>query len=328
MLWILIACQADPEWGVEFGDERLPVVDMHLHSGEWELIPPSTQAFLASRFPFPFSLNPEGLAASVLTGEGVLKELDKGGIEAGMLFAVYAPRTVGVASNEFVGEQLLVDPQRLYGLVSLRVDQWDTDEESELASLEDAVDSYGFVGIKLAHPHQHFRMDDPRYYSIYALAGRRGLPVYLHTGTSPFPGTAQEPAYTDPAYLEEAIALYPDTVFILGHLGFDFINKQHGTLDHCIDLATRYPNVWLEPSALGSSGSDPDGTKLASAMRDIREAGLVDRTIYGSDGPQSPGFAAGYLERTVAAMQAAGYSSAEARLVLSENFYALFGKKP
>ncbi|HNH46242.1 MAG TPA: amidohydrolase family protein [Myxococcota bacterium] len=328
MLWFLIACQSEPEWGVEYGEERLPVVDMHLHPGEWELIPPATQAFLTSRFPFPFSLNPEGLAASVLTGEGILGELDKGGIEAGMLFAVYAPRTVGIASNEYVGEQLQVDPQRLYGLASLRVDQWDSDEEAELAGLEDAVDSYGFVGIKLAHAHQHFRMDDPRYYSIYALAGQRGLPIYLHTGTSPFPGTAQEPAYTDPAYLEEAIALYPDTVFILGHLGFDFINKKPGALDHCIALATQYPNVWLEPSALGSRSSDPDGAVLAAAMRAIREAGLVDRTIYGSDGPQSPGFAAGYLERTVAAMQSAGYSNEEARKVLSENFYALFGKHP
>lgn len=327
-MWWLIACASEVELGVLIDGERVPVVDMHLHPGDWDQIPPETQTFLASRFPFPFSLTPEVLADSVLTGEGILDELDGAGAEAGMLFAVYAPRTVGIASNTLVGEQLQVDPSRLYGLASLRVDQWETDEDAELNALEDAVDRYGFSGIKLAHAHQGFRMDDPRYDSIYVVAGARGLPVYLHTGTSPFPGTQQAAPYTDPAYLEDAIALHPETMFILGHLGFDFINKKSGALQSCLDLGSRYDNVWLEPSALGSAGSDPEGVMLAEAMRSIADAGLISRTIYGSDGPQSPGFVADYVERTVTAMERAGYTTAEKRAVLSENFYSLFGKKP
>jgi predicted TIM-barrel fold metal-dependent hydrolase len=151
--------------------------------------------------------------------------------------------------------------------------------------------------------------------------------VYLHTGTSPFPGTAQEPPYTDPAYLENAIAAYPGTVFILGHLGYDFKIKQPGALETCIDLAVRYPNVYLEPSALGSKTSDPDGTHLKLAMRRIREAGIVDRAIYGSDGPQSPGFVGRYLDSTVAAMRSADYSRDEMAAVLAGNFVRVFGVK-
>lgn len=318
-------CSSEPvERGIEVQGQRLAVIDMHLHPGDWNQVPPETQAFLASRFPFPLNLIPEVFASSILSAEGILSEMDKAGVSAGLLFAVYAPQTVGIASNELVGEQLAVDPERLYGLASLRVDQWNTDAELELQRLEDAITTYGMVGVKLAHAHMLFRMDDPRYFGIYEVAGRLGAPVYLHTGSSPFPGTSQEPPYTDPAYLETAIAQYPETVFILGHMGYDFENKALGTLDHCLRLAQDYPNVYLEPSALGSVGSDPEGVNLPKVMKAIKDAGLVERTIYGSDGPQSPGFVNTYLERTVTAMTSAGYSVDEMRLVLADNFSRVF----
>jgi uncharacterized protein len=59
-------------------------------------------------------------------------------------------------------------------------------------------------------------------------------------------------------------------------------------------------------------------------MARLREAGLVDRIIYGSDGPQSPGFVADYLDRTVAAMRRAGYTTDEMRAVLAGNFARVF----
>lgn len=317
-------CRA-PEPGVEYRGARLPVIDMHLHQGEWHGVPSSTQRFLGERFPFPFKLNPGRLAEGILSAEGIVEELDGAGISRGVLLAVYAPRSVGVASNETMIEQVAVNPARLWGLASLRVDSWSTRGAEELAALGSALDEPGVIGVKLAHTHMHFRMDDPRYYAIYALAGSRGKPVYLHTGPSPFPGTNRAPAYTDPSYLEDAIASHPETDFILGHVGYDFINKQLGSFETCVALAQQYPNVYLEPSALGSAGSDPTGENLPAIMARVREAGLVDRMIYGSDGPQSPGFVGEYLSRTVAAMEAADYTAEEAGLVLAGNFARVFG---
>jgi len=322
---LLVAACGEVEYGVEVAGERLPVIDMHLHPGEWSNTPPSTQEFLAGRFPFPQQLTPEQVADGVLSPEGIASELDKAGIGTGVLFAVYAPRTVGIAANEDVLADLRALPGRFYGLASLRVDRWNQDEEAELQRLRAALGEPGMIGIKLAHAHQHFRMDDPRYFSIYALASELRKPLYLHTGTSPFPGTAQEPPYTDPAYLEAAIAAHPGATFILGHIGYDFKTRQPGALETCLDLASRYPNVYLEPSALGSKSSDPGGANLKHAMRRIREAGLVDRVIYGSDGPQSPGFVARYLDSTVAAMRAADYSRDEMAAVLAGNFVRVFG---
>jgi predicted TIM-barrel fold metal-dependent hydrolase len=311
--------------GVDWNGKRLPVVDMHLHPGDWDDVPADTRKFLASRFPFPLGVDAESTAKDSLTPESILSELDGAGIWGGGLFAIYAPRTVGIASNELVAEDLTYAPDRYFGFASLRVDRWTTDRDAEIEQMKTTLSRPGFVGIKVAHAHQHFRMDEPAFYGIYEVSAALGKPVYLHTGTSPFPGTSQEPAYTDPAYLETAIQMYPKAKFVLGHLGYDFKEKKHAGLDTCIRLAKTYPNVFLEPSALGSTSSDPTGENLKEAMRKMHEGGVVDRIIYGSDGPQSPGFVKTYLDKTVAAMQATGYSEQEAADVLAGNFARVFG---
>lgn len=328
-VWSLTSCseEANVELGVAVNGQVMDVIDMHLHPGEWELIPPETRKFLASRFPFPFKLNPEDLAQSVLTAQGILAELNKAHIRGGVLFAVYAPKTVGICTNEYVISQVAEKPDRLFGLASLRVDRWNKDKDAQLTAFEKALKSPGMVGVKLAHAHMHFRMDDPRYYDIYKVAGRLKKPIYLHTGSSPFPNISQKEAYTNPAYLEDAIKKHPDTIFILGHLGYDFIGKKHMHLDVCIKLAKQYKNVFLEPSAFGSASGDPDGSRLAFAMKQIKENGLVDRVIYGSDGPQSPGFVKDYLERTIKAMKASQYTNKEMQDVLGANFIRVFGIK-
>ena len=90
-------------------------------------------------------------------------------------------------------------------------------------------------------------------------------------------------------------------------------------------LGKLYPNVFFEPSALGSGASDPDGTLYTKVLLRTKEEGLIDRMIYGSDGPQFPGFLADYATRTRDAMQAAGYTVEEAQDVFKNNFVRLFG---
>ncbi len=323
---VLIGCT--PELGIPYEGETLTAVDMHLHAGTWDGVPPSTQEFLAGNFPFPFNLNPEATARSTLSSEGIVEQLDRAGLDRGVILSVYAPHSVGIADNETIVQQVAAAPDRLWGMASLRVDRWATDEDIELDALDATLREPGMIGVKLAHTHMHFRMDDPAYFGIYEVAAIHDVPVYTHTGPSPFPGTESSAPYTDPAYLELAIQSYPQVDFILGHIGFDFLNREIGDLEGCIELALAYPNVWLEPSAMGSSSSDPDGVHLAHAMQRFRDEGLIDRVIYGSDGPQFPGFLADYVERTTTAMETAGYSAEEAQQVLAGNFEVLYGVSP
>ena len=323
-LFLLLAC-SKPQMGAVYKEKRVPVMDMHLHTGEWEYISSRSREFFAEIFPFPFNLDPQSTAETILSAEGVLKEMDNGGFSRSILFAVYAPRSVGVTTNEWVIEQVEKEPTRLYGLASLSVENWAVEKDAQLQKLADALEHPSMIGVKLAHPHQFFRMDDPAYYPIYDVAAQYNAPVYVHTGPSPFIGTNQEEPYINPNYLEEAISTHPDTQFILGHLGFDFVNKKQKWLDDCLRLAETYSNVWLEPSALGSESSDPDQVILVEAYQKIKEKGLVERVIYGSDGPQRPGFIAEYLERNLYAMEKNDYTLEEVELILSKNADRAFG---
>jgi len=318
----VVACSDKPDqMGVAVNGERLAVVDIHLHTGTWDGSPPRFQERLSGRVPTGFKWTMKLFMDNNLKGKSILAQLDGAGIHAGAVYALWSPVTTGIATNEYVAEQIAVAPDRLFGFASLRVDHWNQNGREELQKMEDAIQAFGMVGIKVAHGHQQFRLDDPRFYGIYEVAARQGTPVYLHTGTSPNPGTRTEPPYCDPAYLEDAIRQHPDTIFILGHSGYDSFNRALTYTDSAIDLGARYPNVYLEPGALGAERAE---LVLQDYLARIREAGLVEKLLYGSDGPQFPGYVKSHLDAFVAGMQEAGYTTDEMRLVLAGNFTRVF----
>ncbi|MEO8224303.1 MAG: amidohydrolase family protein, partial [Gammaproteobacteria bacterium] len=133
--------------------------------------------------------------------------------------------------------------------------------------------------------------------------------------------TRPEPPYSDPAYLEDAIRRYPDTVFILGHSGYDSERKALSYTDSALRLAATYPNAYLEPGALGARRAE---NVLADFLARVKAAGVIDKMIYGSDGPQMPGYVKSHLEAFVAGMRAAGYTAEEMRAILAGNFSRVF----
>jgi uncharacterized protein len=322
---LLGACSSDPpeRWGIEVDGEWLPVIDIHTHTGDWEHMPPGFQNRLSGRVPTGFKWMMQPFVDWNLGPDNILGQMNSAGIYGAGVFALYSPHTTGIAANEFVAATIKDHTDRLYGFASLRVDRWNEDGAEQLAALEKALTELpGMIGIKLAHAHQQMRFDDERFYGIYELAGRLGKPMYLHTGTSPNPGTRFEPEYADALYLEEAIRLYPNAIFILGHTGYDTKEIALTYTDSAIYLAKRYPNVYVEPGALGA---DRGEKVIDDFVTRIKEAGIIDKLIYGSDGVQFPGYLKSHLEAYVAAMQRNGYTNAEMRQVLSGNFTRVFG---
>jgi len=262
---------------------------------------------------------------AMLSAKSILGQLDDAGISGGGVFALYSPHTTGIATNEFVAAEIAPFQNRLYGFASLRVDDWNNQRDAELARLEAAVKLPGMRGIKVAHGHQQFRFDDRRFDGIYEICGRLKKPIYLHTGTSPNPGTRTEPPYADPAYLEPAIQAFPECTFILGHTGYDSFAKALTYTDSALALAQRYPNVYFEPGAVGADRADE---VRGDFVRRVKAAGVIGKMIYGSDGPQFPGYVASHLEVFVGAMREAGYSAGEMEQALSGNFLRVFGLPP
>lgn len=321
---IVSGCSGKPDQpGVLVDGERLAVVDVHLHTGTWEGTTPDFQEVISERVPRGFKWVMPFLMNHWLKADHILDEMDDAGVRAGGVFALYSPQSTGIASNEFVAEQLTVDPVRLYGFASIRVDQWNLDSAEQLAKFErDLTTLEHFVGVKLAHAHQNFRFDDERYYAIYEIAGRLKKPIYLHAATSPNVGTRTEPPYTNPSYLEEAIKRYPQTIFILGHSGYDSHRIALTDVDTCIELAQRYENVYLEPGALGAKRAAP---VLADFLQRVKRGNVVHKMIYGSDGPQFPGYVKRHLDAFVQGMRDADYTRDEMRLILADNFSRVFG---
>lgn len=329
--------------GIDLGDgQRAAVVDMHLHPGDYATMAATGKAFIAANLPPELQLYApdllDRLSDPFAEHVGIAEQTALAGVGHAVLFAVYAPRSTGIFTNE----QLLAvldDPRNVtaggvpwaWGMASLDFEGWsDAVAPMRLAELRQLLSARAdrLIGIKLAHAHQHARLDDAAYHGVYAIAAELDVPVLLHTGFSPFPGTATEPGYYDPSHLASVLATYPDVDFVLSHVG----QGDARAVAHALDLAAAHDRVWLELSALGRPLLvDKDGDPVSSAepqypsvLSAIRERGLVGRALFASDGPQYSGAIRGYLAKLLAGMRDAAYTPDEIGAVLSGNFERLY----
>lgn len=329
--------------------ESVEVVDMHLHPGHYANMASNGRQFITESLP-PFArMYAPALIETLLDpyGEhvGIREQTEMAGVDHAVLFAVYTPRTTGFYANEEL-ETVLADERNVaddgqpwaWGMVSVNYEGFLEDGVAE--SRYEALESYFvqrpdlFIGIKLAHAHQAVRFDDEAYLGVYDVAARARVPVLLHTGFSPFPGSQTDPAYYDPEGLEATVTAYDGehgmgrVDFVLSHVG----QGDPRAVEHALALAMAHDNVWLEISALGRPFLlDESGEPVASTepqypmvLARIRELGLIDRTLFATDGPQFSGMVRSYVQRMVGGMQDAGYGISEIRAVMSENFYRLY----
>ena len=328
---------------------EVEVVDSHLHvvetPGDFNLTGKAAIIRQLPAFVVPYySALAEQISDPYAAALGIGDQLDWAGVDRGVLLATYTHHTVGFATNRYL-ESLLWDERnetedgrpRFLGMASVNLDEFEDETTRQLRL--DALESYlvdeRIIGIKLAHAHQAVAFDDPVLDDLFELAAQTGVPVLMHTGVSPFPGTQTEPEYTNPEGLEETIARFEGrdstgrVEFILSHVGTADARATAAALE----LAASYDNVWLEVSALGQdmifdlngSESEIEGPQHPWIMDDILEMDLINRTIFATDGPQQSGKVRSYLTDIISSMQAAGYSVEEMERVLSGSFYDCFG---
>ena len=334
---------------------RWRAVDMHLHPGQFGRIPALTKQFIVGAVPPFLKVYAPGISqlglAPYAPHLGIKAQTELAGIDHAVLFAVYTQKTTGYASNEEV-EAMLADPRNrgadglpwAFGLASINffdgyVDAQGRVDERVARSRLDALASYFerrpdlFIGIKLAHAHQGVAFDDARYLSVYDLAAEHDVPVYLHTGFTPFPQGQNTPPYYDPEGLANTIANLPEVTFILGHVGQGDLRA----VEHALALAEAHANVYLEISALGRPAAlDEDGHPIAATdpratapqlpyvLGEIKRRNLVHKTLFGSDGPQAAGMVQRYTEQVAQALKDAQFSDEETHQVLAGNFARVF----
>lgn len=332
-----------------YGDQDVAVIDMHMHSGSFDNMGPLGQAFVLNAIPLPLPDDVKRNLARVIADltrhpftpfVGIRNECRKAGLSAAVLFSVYTPEAWGVEDNATVIGHL--DDSRnfyrgqpfFYGFASISQVNWAENEQAALAELDRALSHPKMVGVKLAFAHNVEPLDNPAFDSIYQLAERHDAPVYHHIGSSPlrrfddFPDEAGRQRYFrsfHPQFVEGAVQRFPRVRFILGHMGFDFNDEDVDGVDEVFRLARTYPNVYLEISAFGSDSHDPDGSVMDDILGKAKEYGLIDRVIYGSDGPGFAGATEKYKDKTFASMARLGYTVEEVRQVMAGNFLAVTG---
>ncbi len=356
----VIACSLSARTGaaeVEVDGESFKVIDTHLHFGEFGQMALKGKKFTIGAMPGFVKLYAPGVMAQGVRPYakhlGIASQLEMAGVDHGILLAVYTHHTTGYATNAALAAWL-ADPRNVaddgrpifWGLVSINFDDFDTPNlaSERLEAMRSYLVDYPelIVGIKLAHAHQNVPFDDELYHGVYGVAAETGVPVLLHTGFSPFPGSSDDAHYYDTAYLEDVVAGYdgqdgrPLVNFVFAHTG----QGDKRSVDSALRMARDYPNVYLDLSALkgpflldekGEELSAEDQEKAHNAsqlpyvVQKIKEYEIVHKALWSTDGPQYSGMVKSYLNHCLTIFKEAGFTGEELRAVLSENGAKVFG---
>ena len=181
--------------------------------------------------------------------------MDDAGIDQAIVMTYTELPAVNPNALEYLAEQIGRYPGRLIGYV--RLHPW---YPEALDLLERALGEFQMKGIKLhpvgnlSHPGSEVTL------RIIRRAAEHRAPVLFHCG---------DEALTTPLQIGIAAEAVPEATIILGHMGGYFHT------DEAIDVARRYPNVYLETSAMPYP---------ALIRRAIDEIG-PERVLFASDGP-------------------------------------------
>lgn len=187
--------------------------------------------------------------------ETIIRLMDEAGIDKSIIMTYGdAPDVEG--SIEYIAEAVRKYPDRLIGYA--RMNPGRGEEAHRL--FEKAMEEYGFKGLKL-HPVGNLcHPAGPETIEIIRLATHYKAPVLFHCG---------DEELTLPLQIAQAAEACPDATIILGHSGGYFHWKD------AIRVAERYPNIYLDTSAL------PYPQVIKEAVERIG----ASRVLYASDGP-------------------------------------------
>lgn len=149
--------------------------------------------------------------------------------------------------------------------------------------------------------------NDPLLDPVWELLAASRVPVVIHSGHGPAPGT-----FTGPAGMDQLLARFPDLVLIIAHMGL----PDYGRF---LDLAERYSGVYLDTTMAFTRFTEAESPFPVAELGRLRELG--ERVLFGSDFPNIP---YPFLE-AVDAVRALGMGDEWLRRVLRENARALFG---
>jgi predicted TIM-barrel fold metal-dependent hydrolase len=202
----------------------------------------------------PFYSSPKYLAAKTRgekqwTTPTLLESLDEAGIRYGGVIASFAAadkgRRLDPIAIEEVHEVVAADPSRLFGWIG--VNPLTTVET--VKQIDYAVNQLGFKGVHV-YPHWFgVRIDDRKYWPIYAKCAELDVPITLQVG-SPTPNSNLQ-VVGRPIWLDPVAQDFPELKLIGLHIGSPWVHEM-------IMLCRNYDNVHILADAHRPSTWEPE----------------------------------------------------------------------
>lgn len=191
-----------------------------------------------------------------------------------VVFAVDTESATGrtPVSSEEVAELAAQHPDVLIPFGS--VDPWR--DKVALRSIRRLVEEYGVRGFKFHPSTQAFYPNDMRFYPLYAAIEEAGVPAVFHTGQTGI-GTGMRGGggirlkYSNPMFLDDVAADFPDLTIIMAHPSVPW-------QDEGLAVALHKPNVYIDLSGWSPKYFEPKLLQYVNRM-------LQDKVLFGSDFP-------------------------------------------
>lgn len=175
--------------------------------------------------------------------------------------------------------------------------------EEAQAEIRRCICELGMLGVKLYH---QFFVDDDRQLPVMSLAAELGVPVLVHAGRCTDPATrAAQPRLSHAGHFRKALAKFPDTILIQGHIG------GGGDWEWNLRLLE---NLESDNYYLDLSGSVIDAGMVRRCVDTIG----CERLLFATDGS---------LEEGVGKLMAAKLSHHELQLICRGNFERIMARR-
>ena len=236
--------------------------------------------------------------------EDLVSAMDAEGVDMAVVSAVVGPGgDNGRAANDAVGEAVRAHPSRLVAFACIVPGTSDAVDR-----LEHYIAARGFRGLKLHPSIQQFYPSDPRVYPLIEKAIELDVPVLLHTGVVPIPGTRSR--YDDPLEVDDLALVYPEAKLVLAH------GDPFGPAPA---IAGKHPNVYMDTTTTFARfcrlipGLGEDTLKLMGLVSG--ESGS-SKVLFGSDANPAKTFR---IQENLAPLQALQLPDHEKNQILGGN---------
>ena len=183
-------------------------------------------------------------------GAGILKTLDRLGVNGMAVSSVIAFYSDVNFGNEDLLQTVKAHPGRLYGYLTLSP-YTACDPEKYL------TDGTGFVGVKIHASVNKTVIDDPRYMPALEIADQKGMAVLLHTWSA-----------GDVRAVAKLADQFPNASFIIAH------SAMLGCRDACVEACRQYENIYCDTAI---------STSFEGTIEYMVNKIGADRLLYGSD---------------------------------------------